>query len=261
MIGIDYRQIVSTLLFCCGYKGVSESNYTNRKPKCILNEHHECSMAFRYESEGRSGDPILGDNSTLENKTYLSIEIVGYTGQAIVFIDDKKGDFVNPLYPIVSEPIYEMKAMSELKICRVCTCPAGKNDQIVWQDYGSFKITDVRSIAIAFTLPPCRIKNIKRPVDVFIQLKRPSDGLLSEPVPFRYSPSISDDEQLKRKIYSTSRKFLRMQALQRQRNQWNISGIKQVSDDVSMLLDEYSTVPSTSTPYVHSHQIELRTNQ
>uniref|UniRef100_A0A1A9ZL86 RHD domain-containing protein n=1 Tax=Glossina pallidipes TaxID=7398 RepID=A0A1A9ZL86_GLOPL len=333
-------------------------------------------LAFRYECDGRPGDPILGDNSTPENKTYPAIEIVGYTGQAIVitscvtkdapyrphphkligtdcldgvckkvfnteqmpvafknlsvqyvkkkniesalrkreamridpfrtgfnhrsrtsaialyslrlcfqvFIDDKKGGFINPLNPIVSEPIYETKAMSELKICRVCTCPASldsdaenillcekidkddilirfyerKNNQIVWEDYGSFKITDVHPTAIAFTPPPYRIKNIKRPVDVFIQLKRPSDGLLSEPVPFRYSPSISDDEQLKRKIDSSSRKFLRMQELQRERNQWNMSNIKHQS----MVLDESSTVPSTSTPYVHSHQIELRTNQ
>ncbi|KAI9584339.1 hypothetical protein GQX74_006234 [Glossina fuscipes] len=280
-------------------------------------------MRFRYECEGRSGGSILGANSTPENKTYPSIEIVGYAGEAVViiscvtkeppycphphkligidcqhgvckkvfsteqmplafknlsvqyvkkkniesalkereamridpfrtgfnhrsqtspidlyslrlcfqvFIDDKKGGFTNPLNPVVSEPIYEKKAMSELEICRVCSCTASvdggtenillcekivrddilirfyetKNDQIIWEDYASFEITDVhKQTAIAFTTPPYRIKNITEPVEVYIQLKRPSDGLLSEPFPFRYSPSISDDEELKRKIDST----------------------------------------------------------
>uniref|UniRef100_A0A1A9ZL74 RHD domain-containing protein n=1 Tax=Glossina pallidipes TaxID=7398 RepID=A0A1A9ZL74_GLOPL len=306
-------------------------------------------MAFRYECAARAGGSIFGANSTLENKTYPSIEIVGYTGQAMVitscvtkhppywphphklvgpdchygvckklfnteqmplafknlsirhikkknfesvlaerealridpfrtalnhrsyksaidlyslrlcfqvFIDDKKGGFTNPLDPVFSEPIYEKKAMSELKICRVCACPASvdggtehillcekivkddilirfyeeKNDQIIWEDYASFEINDIhKQAAIAFTPPPYPIKNITEPVEVFIQLKRPSDGLLSEPVPFRYSPSISDNEQLKR----------------------NISDIKQVSDDV-VLQSTYQ--PRTSSMHNRSFQ-------
>uniref|UniRef100_A0A1A9ZL80 RHD domain-containing protein n=1 Tax=Glossina pallidipes TaxID=7398 RepID=A0A1A9ZL80_GLOPL len=317
----------------------------------IVEQPASKAMRFRYECEGRSGGSIFGANSTSVNKTYPSIEIVGYAGDAVViiscvtkdspycphphkligmdcqrgvckkafnteqmplafknlsvqyvkkkniesalkereamridpfrtgfnhrsqtsaidlytlrlcfqvFIDDKKGGFTNPLNPVVSEPIYEKKAMSELEICRVCSCTGSvgggtenillcekivkddilirfyekKNDQIIWEDYGSFEITDVhKQTAIAFTTPPYRIKNITEPVEVFIQLKRPSDGLLSEPVPFRYSPSISDDEQLKRKIDSSSRKFLRMQELQQHNNQLNISDIKQESED------------------------------
>uniref|UniRef100_A0A1A9VU21 RHD domain-containing protein n=1 Tax=Glossina austeni TaxID=7395 RepID=A0A1A9VU21_GLOAU len=271
----------------------------------IVEQPASKAMRFRYECEGRSGSPIFGANSTVENKTYPSIEIVGYVGNAVViiscvtkdppycphphklvgtdcqygvckklfnteqmplafknlnirhvkkkniesvlterealridpfrtgfnhrleasaidlyslrlcfqvFIDDKKGGFTNPLDPIVSEPIYDKKAMTELEICRVCACPAS---------------------------------NIKEPVEVFIQLKRPSDGLLSEPVPFRYLPSISDDEELKRKINSSSSQILRMQELQRQTNQLNISNIQQVSDDVVLHTSTYA--PCTSS--------------
>uniref|UniRef100_A0A1B0GES0 RHD domain-containing protein n=1 Tax=Glossina morsitans morsitans TaxID=37546 RepID=A0A1B0GES0_GLOMM len=327
-------------------------------------------MRFRYECEGRSGSPIFGANSTLENKTYPSIEIVGYAGNAVViiscvtkdppfcpqphklvgtdcqygvckklfnteqmplafqnlsirhvkkkniesvlterealridpfrtgfnhrsdtsaidlyslrlcfqvFIDDKKGGFTNPLDPIVSEPIYDKKAMSELKIVHVCACPASvngdtehillcekiikddilirfyevKNEQIIWEDFASFEMNDVhKQTAIAFTPPPYPIKNITEPVDVFIQLKRPSDGLLSEPVPFRYSPSISEVEELKRKIDSSSREILRIQG-QMQTNQLNISDIKQVSDNVVL---QSTFEPCTSSMHNRSFQ-------
>uniref|UniRef100_A0A1A9VU20 RHD domain-containing protein n=1 Tax=Glossina austeni TaxID=7395 RepID=A0A1A9VU20_GLOAU len=332
----------------------------------IVEQPASKAMRFRYECEGRSGGAILGASSTSANKTYPSIEIVGYAGEAVViiscvtkdpphcphphkligtdcqrgvckkvfnteqmplafknlsvqyikkknietaleereamridpfrtgfkhrlqtsaidlyrlrlcfqvFIDDKKGGFTNPLNPVVSEPIYEKKAMSELEICRVCSCAASvdggtenillcekvvkddilirfyeeKNDQIIWEDYASFDMNDVhKQTAIAFTTPPYRIKNITEPVEVFIQLKRPSDGVLSEPVPFRYSPSISDDEQLKRKIDSSSRKLLRMQELQQRRNQLKTPVITQKSQDV--------VLPSTYQPCTSSMQ-------
>uniref|UniRef100_A0A1A9W5W7 RHD domain-containing protein n=1 Tax=Glossina brevipalpis TaxID=37001 RepID=A0A1A9W5W7_9MUSC len=321
----------------------------------IVEQPASKALRFRYECEGRAAGAIPGANSTLENKTCPSIEIVGYRGDAVVviscvtkdqphlphphkligigcqegiynrrvntenmpmeinnlgiqcvkkkdiesslnerekmridpfrtgfdhrsetslidlyslrlcfqvFIEDKKGGFTTALDPVVSEPIYDKKAMSELVICRVCTCPASveggtehillcekivrddilirfyekKNDQIIWEDYGSFEVTDVhKQTAIAFTTPPYPKRNKKEPIEVFIQLKRPSDGLLSKPVTFRYSPLESDDELLKRKfpkIDSNCRQFLRIKEIQRQTNELNISEIKQENEEI-----------------------------
>lgn len=41
---------------------------------------------FRYECEGRSAGSIPGVHSTPENKTYPTIEIVGYRGRAVVVV-------------------------------------------------------------------------------------------------------------------------------------------------------------------------------
>uniref|UniRef100_A0A1B0BUN8 RHD domain-containing protein n=1 Tax=Glossina palpalis gambiensis TaxID=67801 RepID=A0A1B0BUN8_9MUSC len=52
----------------------------------IVEQPFNKAMRFRYECEGRSGSAILGANSTLEHKTYPSIEIIGYAGDAVVII-------------------------------------------------------------------------------------------------------------------------------------------------------------------------------
>lgn len=44
------------------------------------------ALRFRYECEGRSAGSIPGVYSTPENKTYPSIEIVGYKGRAVVVV-------------------------------------------------------------------------------------------------------------------------------------------------------------------------------
>lgn len=44
------------------------------------------ALRFRYECEGRSAGSIPGANSTPENKTFPTIEIVGYKGRAVVVV-------------------------------------------------------------------------------------------------------------------------------------------------------------------------------
>uniref|UniRef100_A0A1I8MTG7 RHD domain-containing protein n=1 Tax=Musca domestica TaxID=7370 RepID=A0A1I8MTG7_MUSDO len=268
------------------------------------------ALRFRYECEGRSAGSIPGVNSTPENKTYPTIEIVGYKGRAVVVVScvtkdqpyrphphnlvgkegckkgvctleinsetmravfsnlgiqcvkkkdieaalkareeirvdpfktgfshrfqpssidlnsvrlcfqvfmesDQKGRFTQPLPPVVSEPIYDKKAMSDLVICRLCSCSASvlgntqiillcekvakediavrffeeKNGQLFWEAYGEFQHTDVhKQTAIAFKTPRYRTIDITEPAKVFIQLKRPSDGVTSEALPFEYVP-------------------------------------------------------------------------
>ncbi|XP_073824998.1 uncharacterized protein isoform X2 [Musca autumnalis] len=284
------------------------------------------ALRFRYECEGRSAGSIPGVNSTPENKTYPTIEIVGYKGRAVVVVScvtkdqpyrphphnlvgkegckkgvctleinsetmravfsnlgiqcvkkkdieaalkareeirvdpfktgfshrfqpssidlnsvrlcfqvfmesDQKGRFTQPLPPVVSEPIYDKKAMSDLVICRLCSCSATvlgntqiillcekvakediavrffeeKNGQLVWEAYGEFQHTDVhKQTAIAFKTPRYHTIDITEPAKVFIQLKRPSDGVTSEPLPFEYVPLDSDPAHLRRKRQKTN---------------------------------------------------------
>ncbi|XP_016987284.2 embryonic polarity protein dorsal isoform X1 [Drosophila rhopaloa] len=268
------------------------------------------ALRFRYECEGRSAGSIPGVNSTQDNKTYPTIEIVGYKGRAVVVVScvtkdlphrphphnlvgkegckkgvctleinsetmravfsnlgiqcvkkkdieaalkareeirvdpfktgfshrfqpssidlnsvrlcfqvfmesEQKGRFTSPLPPVVSEPIFDKKAMSDLVICRLCSCSATvlgntqiillcekvakeditvrffeeKNGQCVWEALGEFQHTDVhKQTAITFKTPRYHSPEITEPAKVFIQLRRPSDGVTSEALPFEYVP-------------------------------------------------------------------------
>lgn len=44
------------------------------------------ALRFRYECEGRSAGSIPGANSTSDNKTYPSIQVVNYRGRAVVVV-------------------------------------------------------------------------------------------------------------------------------------------------------------------------------
>ncbi|KFB51034.1 AGAP006747-PA-like protein [Anopheles sinensis] len=120
--------------------------------------------------------------------------------------------------PVYSNAINNMKSAltGELKICRLSTTFSSvdggeevfmfvekvckNNIQIrffeldeyeteVWVDKAVFSEADVHhQYAIAFKTPPYRNKDITEPVEVYMQLYRPKDHCLSEPVPFKYKP-------------------------------------------------------------------------
>ncbi|KAI4900876.1 hypothetical protein NFI96_019640, partial [Prochilodus magdalenae] len=124
------------------------------------------------------------------------------------------------LEPVVSQPIYDNRApnTAELKICRVNknsgSCKGGdeifllcdkvqKEDIEVrffrdsWESKGSFSQADVhRQVAIVFRTPPYCDTNITEPVRVKMQLRRPSDKEVSEPMDFQYLPSDPDEYRL-----------------------------------------------------------------
>lgn len=59
-----------------------------------------------------------------------------------------------------------------------------------WEGRGSFSQADVhRQVAIVFRTPPYRHANISEPIRVKMQLRRPSDREVSEPVDFQYLPA------------------------------------------------------------------------
>ncbi|XP_019892113.1 dorsal-related immunity factor Dif [Musca domestica] len=52
----------------------------------IVEQPHPKGLRFRYICEGRSAGSIPGINSTPDNKTYPTIEIVGYTGNVKIIV-------------------------------------------------------------------------------------------------------------------------------------------------------------------------------
>lgn len=52
----------------------------------IIEQPAQKGLRFRYECEGRSAGSIPGAKSTPENRTYPTIQIVGYRGRAIVVV-------------------------------------------------------------------------------------------------------------------------------------------------------------------------------
>eukprot|EP00063_Salmo_salar_P036298 XP_014011133.1 PREDICTED: transcription factor p65-like [Salmo salar] len=127
------------------------------------------------------------------------------------------------LEPVVSQPIYDNRApnTAELKICRVNrnsgSCRGGdeifllcdkvqKEDievrffQDAWEGKGTFSQADVhRQVAIVFRTPPYCDTNLTEPIRVKMQLRRPSDREVSEPMDFQFLPSDPDEYKLMEK--------------------------------------------------------------
>uniref|UniRef100_UPI0037E7576C transcription factor p65 isoform X2 n=1 Tax=Semicossyphus pulcher TaxID=241346 RepID=UPI0037E7576C len=136
-----------------------------------------------------------------------------------------------PLEPVVSQPIYDNRApnTAELKICRVNrnsgSCKGGdeifllcdkvqKEDievrffQDSWEGKGTFSQADVhRQVAIVFRTPPYRDTNLSEPIRVKMQLRRPSDREVSEPMDFQYLPADPDEYRLSEKRKRTGDMF------------------------------------------------------
>ncbi|XP_035639286.1 putative transcription factor p65 homolog isoform X1 [Oncorhynchus keta] len=138
---------------------------------------------------------------------------------------------LHPLEPVVSQPIYDNRApnTAELKICRVNrnsgSCRGGdeifllcdkvqKEDievrffQDSWEGKGTFSQADVhRQVAIVFRTPPFYDTNLTEPIKVKMQLRRPSDREVSEPMDFQFLPSDPDEYRLIEKRKRTEGMF------------------------------------------------------
>ncbi|XP_076314336.1 transcription factor p65-like isoform X3 [Tachypleus tridentatus] len=288
----------------------------------ILEQPASRALRFRYECEGRSAGSIPGVNSTVDCKTYPTIQVMNYRGSAVVvvscvtkegppyrphphnlvgregckkgictmvinnhdmtcsfpslgiqcvkrkdieeflkqrekikvdpyrtgfdhklqasnidlnvvrlcfqvFIENPQtGKYTIPLPPVVSDPIYDKKAMSELTINKlshysapvsggteiILLCDKVTKDdikvrfyeersgQVVWEAFGEFHPNEVhKQVAISFRTPRYHDENVQQPVPVFVQLYRPSDGSSSDPRPFQLLPMDRDPEGLSRK--------------------------------------------------------------
>ncbi|XP_043111842.1 proto-oncogene c-Rel [Puntigrus tetrazona] len=151
-----------------------------------------------------------------------------------VFLQDETGMYNTALPPIISNPIYDNRApnTAELRICRVnknsgsvkggdeifLLCDKVQKDDIevrfftqTWEAKGSFSQADVhRQVAIVFKTPAYCDTTITAPVTVRMQLRRPTDQEVSEPMEFRYLPDDKDPygcQEKKRKTESQMKSF------------------------------------------------------
>lgn len=144
-----------------------------------------------------------------------------------VFIEGPEKDkYTVPLPPVVCEAIFDKKAMSDLIITKLshCSSPASGGKEVIllcdrvtkddvqvrffeelngltaWEAFGDFQPNDVhKQVAISFRTPKYRDENIIHPVTVQMQLRRPSDGHVSESRTFIFHPRPEDHYGLTRK--------------------------------------------------------------
>ncbi|KAI4898034.1 hypothetical protein NFI96_019256 [Prochilodus magdalenae] len=151
-----------------------------------------------------------------------------------VFLQDEAGRYSITLSPVISNPIYDNRApnTAELRICRVnknsgsvkggdeifLLCDKVQKDDIEvrfftqnWEARGSFSQADVhRQVAIVFRTPAYCDTSITSPFTVHMQLRRPTDQEVSEPMEFRYLPDDKDPygcQEKKRKIDNLMKSF------------------------------------------------------
>uniref|UniRef100_A0AAV2KRY9 RHD domain-containing protein n=1 Tax=Knipowitschia caucasica TaxID=637954 RepID=A0AAV2KRY9_KNICA len=165
-----------------------------------------------------------------------------------VTLQDDSGAFSRALSPIVSNPIYDNRSpnTAELRICRVnrntgsvkgddeifLLCDKVQKDDIEvrffsadgWEAKGSFSQADVhRQVALVFRTPPFYNPSITESVCVQLQLRRPSDQEVSEPISFRYLPDDKDPygcHEKKRKREN----LMKLASLQSPGNSFGLSG-------------------------------------
>ncbi|XP_046555158.1 putative transcription factor p65 homolog [Haliotis rubra] len=143
-----------------------------------------------------------------------------------VFLPDASGKITRVVPPVVSQLIHDKKSVNELTICRVdrssgkakggdeifLLCEKVNKDDIqvrfykdtaagcMWEEFGDFGQGDVhRQFAVVFKTPPYKEAFIQQPVDVLMQLKRPSDNETSESIPFTYMPEDPDPDRIEEK--------------------------------------------------------------
>ncbi|CAG7816780.1 unnamed protein product [Allacma fusca] len=128
----------------------------------------------------------------------------------------ERGQFKIPVKAVVSEPIYDKKAISDLTIMKLSDCASpvignkeiillcdkvSKDDievrffeenndgQLIWEAFGDFQPSDVhKQFAISFRTPQYHQLEIDSPRRVQVQLRCPSKDTVSLPRPFDYIP-------------------------------------------------------------------------
>ncbi|XP_017471402.1 PREDICTED: embryonic polarity protein dorsal isoform X2 [Rhagoletis zephyria] len=213
--------------------------FSNLGIQCVKKKDIESALKAR---EDIRVDPFKTGFSHRFQPTSIDLNAVRLCFQ--VFLKGDMGRFTVPLPPVVSEPIYDKKAMSDLVISRICSCSATvlgntkiillcekvakediavrffeeKDGVTIWQAFGEFEHNDVhKQTAITFRTPKFHRTNITEPVEVFVQLQRPSDGAVSDPVKFEYVPAESGPEELRRKRQRTDGDLMHSSLQQQQK--------------------------------------------
>ncbi|XP_007502748.1 transcription factor p65 isoform X2 [Monodelphis domestica] len=190
-------------------------SFQNLGIQCVKKRDLEQAIAHRMQTNNNPFNVPLeeqrGDYDLNAVRLCFQVTIQDSAGRPLV------------LPPVLSHPIYDNRApnTAELKICRVNrnsgSCLGGdeifllcdkvqKEDIEVcfsgpgWEARGSFSQADVhRQVAIVFRTPPYAEAALQAPVRVHMQLRRPSDRELSEPMEFQYLPDTDDRHRIEEK--------------------------------------------------------------
>lgn len=190
-------------------------SFSNLGIQCVRRKELDVSLQKR---RSQNIDPFqTGHSKGIED---MDMNVVRLCFQCELDWEDGRKDCLNP---VVSNPIYDKKATttSQLKISCLnqnrgscigkteiyMLCDKVQKDDIEiifrrgqWKANGEFAQTDVhRQIAIVFKTPPYQDQDITEEVDVNVYLRRLSDQMTSEPVPFTYLPHNPDPYEVKRK--------------------------------------------------------------
>ncbi|NWR45911.1 REL protein, partial [Regulus satrapa] len=185
-------------------------SFQNLGIQCVKKKDLKESISLRIS---KKINPFNVPEEQLHNIDEYDLNVVRLCFQA--FLPDQHGNYTIALPPLISNPIYDNRApnTAELRICRVnkncgsvkggdeifLLCDKVQKDDIEvrfvldnWEAKGSFSQADVhRQVAIVFRTPPF-LRDITEPVTVKMQLRRPSDQEVSEPMDFRYLPDEKD---------------------------------------------------------------------
>lgn len=186
--------------------------FCNLGIQCVKKKEIETALRLREEIRV---DPFRTGFNHRNQPTSIDLNSVRLCFQ--VFLEgEKKGKFTVPLPPVVSEPVYDKKTASDLVIVKLSHCVSAadgdrpeiimlcekitkediqirfyeeRDGMLIWEDFGEFQPAQVhKQVAICFKPPRYHNSEISDPTKVFIQLRRPSDGATSEPIPFQFLP-------------------------------------------------------------------------
>ncbi|XP_061729677.1 transcription factor p65 isoform X5 [Cydia pomonella] len=183
------------------------------------------------------------------------------------------------LIPVVSDVIYDKKAMCELQINRLSTCAASVrggtelillcekvtrddvdvvfsqafDDGSLWEASANIVLVH-KQVAIAFQAPPYRDPMCIENVKVKIFLKRVSDGARSAPVDFEYTPDYADSDYLSNKKRKTAQNIDSFLATYKQDIGFHESAIKKEPRDTSPALQVHSPpMAGVGSPHYPPH--------
>ncbi|KAF5308883.1 hypothetical protein FQR65_LT00583 [Abscondita terminalis] len=251
--------------------------FSNLGIQCVKKKDIEAALKVREEIRV---DPFRTGFAHRNQPTSIDLNAVRLCFQ--VFLEgEQRGKFTVPLTPVISEPIYDKKAMCDLVIVKLSDCVScvdgGRKDiillcekvakediqirfyeekdgQVVWEGFGDFQPSQVhKQTAIWFRPPRYKTLDVSEPVKVFIQLRRPSDGATSEPYHFELLPLDSEPGMLKRKRqkFENDQKNHVLLHLQEQEKSRSHQGYNMLN----IPMDQVKSEPRDTTPSPYGGQV------
>jgi len=187
------------------------ASFPNLGIQCVKKKDIDESLTLRQQIRV---DPFQSGFAHKTSAQSIDLNCVRLAFQ--VFLEgNEKGAFTFALKPVVSDPIYDRKAKCDLTICRLTETSGPvnggkeillfcdkinkddiqvrfyeeKGDTVTWEGFGDFQPSDVhKQYGICFRTPRYSNIEIEQPVQVQIQLRRPSDGAVSEARTFEFLP-------------------------------------------------------------------------